>query len=538
MKNKIFKDPVHGYIKIPTELIDTFIDTALFQRLGRIEQTSMRCLFPATRHDRFIHSIGVFHLGRLAIDALFENTSDEILKKVFNQNGSDNGEGNVRDKYKEEIDKIKMSFYIACLMHDCAHSPFSHTYEDFYYTGYDNAQEAEKYFMGKIDGLIGTELAKQSLNAKPHEVVSSYVFIEWITDKYDDSKKLKKKKSKGNRRVKPKDKYKYNNFIFEIEPKPLDEDEKATEMTIDLELIVRCILGRYYYKDDDEYKMQFYNGVIDLLNSQSIDVDKLDYLIRDTFNSGVDNFSIDVDRFISSIKILPHPEKENEIVLGYKKTSLSILKSIIYARDHLFTWIYSHHKVKYQAEMQRRLLKNIDKKTCKGFIESAFDVKNFFEPKKYDCKKYPLNFYLVDDNDICYILKWLSHESDEYKCIFQRVHHVCMWKSYAEYFNVFKYTPFVLDEQIMIVKAQIEKLCVKSGYDKDDFVTVKSSYKEGYIHPNKTFIELDGKTKTIADLGNDFTFRKFKKEFFYLYMPKNITKDDKKELMEMIVKNI
>ncbi len=57
----LFKDPVHGYIEVPKDYCRRFIDTPIFQRLRSIEQTSMRPLFPGARHDRFVHSLGVYH---------------------------------------------------------------------------------------------------------------------------------------------------------------------------------------------------------------------------------------------------------------------------------------------------------------------------------------------------------------------------------------------------------------------------------------------------------------------------------------------
>ena len=67
MKQKIVKDPLYGYISIDTDIFEQVIDTRFFQRLRRIEQTSMRCLYPSTRHDRFVHSIGTYHLAKLAM---------------------------------------------------------------------------------------------------------------------------------------------------------------------------------------------------------------------------------------------------------------------------------------------------------------------------------------------------------------------------------------------------------------------------------------------------------------------------------------
>ena len=70
---KVIRDPVHGYLKIDKDILNSIVDNKYFQRLRRIEQTSMRCLYPAARHDRFIHSLGVYHLSCLAIDGLETN---------------------------------------------------------------------------------------------------------------------------------------------------------------------------------------------------------------------------------------------------------------------------------------------------------------------------------------------------------------------------------------------------------------------------------------------------------------------------------
>ncbi len=81
MKNKvkIFKDSVHGYINVPTLYVKYLIDNEYFQRLRNIEQTGMRVLYPAAKHDRFSHSLGVFHLGQKAVEALQRDVDDNIF---------------------------------------------------------------------------------------------------------------------------------------------------------------------------------------------------------------------------------------------------------------------------------------------------------------------------------------------------------------------------------------------------------------------------------------------------------------------------
>ena len=65
-----FKDPVYGYIDVPIQLVHDFIDSACFQRLNRIGQTSYTPLYHAALHNRFGHSLGVYHLGKLAFSSL------------------------------------------------------------------------------------------------------------------------------------------------------------------------------------------------------------------------------------------------------------------------------------------------------------------------------------------------------------------------------------------------------------------------------------------------------------------------------------
>ncbi len=119
-RTKKFRDTIHGYIDIPDIIVSNIIDTEQFQRLKYIEQTSMRSLYPAARHDRFIHSLGVYWLGKQAF-AYFRQNSQKILS----------------EEEKKELEeawwnKQEVLFSLACLLHDCAHAPFSHTLENMY----------------------------------------------------------------------------------------------------------------------------------------------------------------------------------------------------------------------------------------------------------------------------------------------------------------------------------------------------------------------------------------------------------------------
>lgn len=78
----------------------------------------MRCLYPSARHDRFIHSIGIYHLAKQISDSLIEKFQDLLEDKfIFNS---------------ELFNKLRINFQLATLLHDVGHSPFSHTLEGYF----------------------------------------------------------------------------------------------------------------------------------------------------------------------------------------------------------------------------------------------------------------------------------------------------------------------------------------------------------------------------------------------------------------------
>ena len=64
---KTIRDPMYGYITIESPFAQ-LIDTEEFQRLRNIRQTGYQSLYPSALHNRFVHSLGVFYLGKKALD--------------------------------------------------------------------------------------------------------------------------------------------------------------------------------------------------------------------------------------------------------------------------------------------------------------------------------------------------------------------------------------------------------------------------------------------------------------------------------------
>lgn len=153
--SKCIRDSVHGNIIVPDEFAKNIIDTPAFQRLRRVEQTAIRSIFPSARHDRFIHSLGVYHIGKKIVDNILE--SDRHALKIN----------------EEEWNRITSSYLIACLLHDISHAPFSHTFE-YYYGPKSKLADELKSLLG---GTFADDL--QNIDAPNfHEYASAIVTIK------------------------------------------------------------------------------------------------------------------------------------------------------------------------------------------------------------------------------------------------------------------------------------------------------------------------------------------------------------------------
>ena len=145
---KKLKDPIYGYISIDSFIVENIIDTAEFQRLRGITQTSYAPLFSSAVHNRFVHSLGVYYLGTLVATNIIE-----YLKK---------------EEKIEQLDRCIEIFQLACLLHDLGHAPFSHTGEDYYL---DNGDRKELH--AKIVSLTKDNDLKAEISSRNYKIIQS-----------------------------------------------------------------------------------------------------------------------------------------------------------------------------------------------------------------------------------------------------------------------------------------------------------------------------------------------------------------------------
>ena len=159
-KNVIFNDPIYGFISTPNKDVRKLIEHPYFQRLRRIKQLGLTHLvYPGAYHTRFQHAMGAMHLMGLAIEVL-------------------------RGKDIKISDEEAKGVYIAILLHDIGHGPFSHTLESSIVHGVTHEALSEMFmdrlnveFDGKLDMAI--QIFKNKHKKKfLHQLVSSQLDMD------------------------------------------------------------------------------------------------------------------------------------------------------------------------------------------------------------------------------------------------------------------------------------------------------------------------------------------------------------------------
>ncbi|ADP78075.1 metal dependent phosphohydrolase [Methanothermus fervidus DSM 2088] len=92
-------------------------------------------------------------------------------------------------------------------------------------------------------------------------------------------------------------------------------------------------------------------GILGQMLSSELDVDKMDYLLRDSYYTGVAYGIIDIERLISSMRI------EKNIVLD--KKGVQAAESTLLARYFMYPTVYQHHTTRIANAMFGKALKKL-----------------------------------------------------------------------------------------------------------------------------------------------------------------------------------
>ncbi|WP_396169807.1 HD domain-containing protein [Flavobacterium sp.] len=295
-KLKIFNDPIYGFITIPNTLIYDLIQHPYFQRLRRISQMGMSYLvYPGAHHTRFHHAVGCMHIMQKAVQTL-------RFKGVTISNDEEN------------------ALYVAILLHDIGHGPFSHAME-------------------------------HSIVEEVHHEEISLKFMNALNEEFEGK----------------------------------------------LDLAIQIFKGEYHRK-----------FMLQLISSQ-LDMDRMDYLKRDSFYSGVAEGNINSDRLIQMMNV------QDDALVVEEKGIYSVEKFLVSRR--LMYWQAYLHKTSVVAEMTlTKILKRAKELTQKGIVLPCSEPLSFFLNNKITMVSFDEDvlriFALLDDYDVLGAIKSWQFHSD------------------------------------------------------------------------------------------------------------------------------
>jgi HD superfamily phosphohydrolase len=191
------------------------------------------------------------------------------------------------------------------------------------------------------------------------------------------------------------------------------------------------------------FKNKYHRRFFFQLVSGQLDMDRLDYLKRDSFYTGVSEGSVNSQRLISMLNVV-----DDQLVVE-EKGIYSVEKFLI-ARRFMYWQVYLHKTGLVAEQMLLRILKRAKELTLAGNDLFASKALTFFlenSISEQDFNKEVLNtFSKLDDSDIISAMKeWVDHDD----------------------FVLSKLSRMILDRDLLKIKIETEP------FQKEDVIRIK-----------------------------------------------------------------
>lgn len=324
---------IHGSIDI-TSLEDLVISHPYFQRLRRVRQTAfLNFVFPGASHSRFEHSLGVMYLAGQAWSKIKDN--QERLKQATGkykdfagrEKSSAYGGGvhGILSPTFDLADKVFASDYVlqclrlSGLMHDLGHPAFSHSGERFLPYPEDILRENTD-----LPEYIKDHL-KKKLEIEKEEGVKTHVSHETFTILL------------------------IWKVLTEVQ---CEENSKKLDLKVDPRDVISIIDPSISGGDNSELSKLQASKMCNQIVSGEVDVDRMDYLTRDSKESGVVYGIFDGGRILDSLGVY-YNQNDKNLHLAIQFSGLAAFEDYLRARQSMYLQLYFHKtSVAAEAMMQ------------------------------------------------------------------------------------------------------------------------------------------------------------------------------------------
>jgi len=239
---------------------------------------------------------------------------------------------------------------------------------------------------------------------------------------------------------------------------------------------------------NNKYTRKFLHQLV----SSQLDVDRMDYLNRDSFFTGVSEGVISFDRIIKMLNVV-----NDEIVVEYK--GLYSVEKFIIARRLMYWQVYLHKTVIGAEQLLIKILQRAKYLTASGvtlfstpafhwFLSQEIDLTNFMaDPLHLDW------FTRLDDTDIMSAIKtWELHEDKILSKMCQRIMKRDLYRS------VMSNKPFSPD-YIELVKTKVQECLSVKEEDLHYYVFTQEIHNRAY-NPSNDQIKILLKSGELIDI--------------------------------------
>ncbi|MBL3526059.1 phosphohydrolase, partial [Serratia plymuthica] len=235
------------------------------------------------------------------------------------------------------------------------------------------------------------------------------------------------------------------------------------EKEINIDSIIKIIEHEYEVEyPTDNSGINIHNLFTSIISSCPIDADRMDYLLRDSYFSGVKYGIYDYSRLLMSI--VPF-EENNKVHLAFKESGLDPLIEFINARSNLFSQVYFHKTNRFFSAALKKSCRDVESEIVK-----IDDKKTIIESLQSFYLKNSDNYFL-DETLSKELVKEKNAETRKY--LIESIINRDIWKKIFEKKYIFSNVDLRINDVnkfSVFIEEKISELMELENYSSNDFI--------------------------------------------------------------------